>query len=397
MIRFLSIPFALVATIAMPVAAQAQSGTFSLPTATPTPGPAPAGPADERAGVAIPPRAQPNATPEPLATPVIQPLPTPTPRASAGTVTAPAATATPRPAPQASTNAPPPDAAASAPPVSVSEPAPFDSTVSDPLPQNLAVPQTLPAGDAPAPAASPSVAVGQGLTLPDWWPFAAGALGGLALIGGGLVWRPRKPKALRLAAPVAGPIAVPDKDAAAPASDLPRLDITLDITSATRSVMMFTLAYRITIATRSQRAVTELSAAVQLACARASAAAGAANAASPGAAQALAQVERVGPHQARTITGQVQLPLSAIQPLRQGTAPLFVPLVHVTLQGDGQRVMTKSFVIGTRSANSTGRVHPILLDQPPGAIAGLVAQPVAMPTVNGPASGPVSAPVSAGV
>lgn len=164
-----------------------------------------------------------------------------------------------------------------------------------------------------------------------------------------------------------------------------RLHLTLEITSATRSVMMFTLGYRLTIANRSERAVGNLSAALQLACARAGVAAGG-DAPSAGAAQARAAIPRVGPHQARSISGTVQLPLSAIAPLQQGRVPLFVPLVHVSLSGEGYPAETKTFVIGTPSA--TGRLHPIPLDQPPGGIAGLVAQPIAVPA-------PVAAPSAA--
>lgn len=145
--------------------------------------------------------------------------------------------------------------------------------------------------------------------------------------------------------------------------------------------MMFTVEYRITIANRSDRAVNDLNAAVQIVCARASAAAGGGGGgASAGAAQALAGVARIGPHQARSITGTAQLPLSAIAPIRQGQTPLFIPLAHVTLEGEGLPAFTKTFVIGTPSAS--GRVHPIPLDQPPGGIAGLVAQAVAAPTAS---------------
>jgi hypothetical protein len=194
------------------------------------------------------------------------------------------------------------------------------------------------------------------------------------LLGGGaLLWRRRKPKVLALAAPLA---AAPEADAGLP--ELPRLDLTLDITGATRSVMMFTLQYRLNIANRSDRAVNDLALGVELACARASGG----NAPSPGAAQALAAIARIGPHQARSITGTVQLPLTAIQPLRQGAVPLFVPLVHVTFDGEGQRAFSRSFVIGPPSPHGAGRVHPIALDQPPGAILGLVAQGVSMPTVS---------------
>ena len=161
------------------------------------------------------------------------------------------------------------------------------------------------------------------------------------------------------------------------APDLADLHLSLDITTATRSVMMFTVHYRLNIANRSARAVADTRVAVQMVCARASANSPGANAASVGAEQALGETPRIGPHQARSIIGEVQMPLSAIQPLRQGTTPLFVPLIHVTIEAEGQPALTRTFVIGTPSAS--GRVHPIQLDQPPGGIAGLVAQAVAVP------------------
>lgn len=373
--RLFVVPVAVAAAFAAPQPVQAQSETFTLPTATPTPSPTPAGPADERAGVAIPPRAQqttapnaqPTATPEPrptaspraLATPILQPQPTPAPSQRAPVV-------------PPTREAIPLDPLAGPDP----EPTPPDEAV-EAAPSGGASVLSQPSDQTPvAPFDTGEDLSGQS-TLPAWWPYAAGFAGALALLGGGaLLWRRRNPKVMRLAAPVAA-TGRPDI-----ADDLPRIDLTLEITSATRSVMMFTVEYRLTIANRSQRAVTDLNAAVQLACARANAG----NAPSPGAAQGLARIDRVGPHQARSITGQVQLPLSAIAPLRQGTAPLFIPLVHITLEGAGLRALDRSFVIGTPSASGAGRVHPILLDQPPGAIPGLVAQPIAIPPVAGPVS-----------
>jgi hypothetical protein len=232
---------------------------------------------------------------------------------------------------------------------------------------------------APVPGA-PSEALGASI-LPAWWPLAAGGAGALVVLGSaGLIWRRRRRrKPLRLAAPPPASTAKPAVAAGGtpPAeADLPRLDLTLEITAATRSVMMFTLEYRLTIANRSERAVNDLNVALQLACARASAGAGA----GVGGAQALTEVTRIGPHQAQSLNGTLQLPLSAITPLRQGTTPLFVPLVHVTLEGDGQRALARSFVIGPPSAS--GRVHPISLDVPPGSINGLKAQAIAVPAVS---------------
>lgn len=308
--------------------------------------------------MAIPPRPAP--TPVPAATPVIQPLPSP--RANE-----PLTLPTPRRAPAAPLS----PAGAAANPVALPPSGPPSGPPSKAVPDAQAG-QSAISDDAAAPTA-----------LPAWWPLAAGVMAALALLGSGAwLWARRKPKALGIAAPAAAP--------AAPADELPRLDLTLDITGATRSLMMFTLRYRLTIANRSEQAVTDLSAVIQLACARASSGARsgtAPNAPPPGSAQALAQIDRVGPHQSRSITGEVQLPLSAIVPLRQGTRPLFVPLVRATIEGKHQGALTKNFVIGTPSAS--GRVHPIPLDVPAGAVDGLVAQVIAVPAP--PAAAPAAA------
>ncbi|KPF61902.1 hypothetical protein IP79_13525 [Porphyrobacter sp. AAP60] len=207
--------------------------------------------------------------------------------------------------------------------------------------------------------------------LPDWWPQAAALLVALLALAGGIaVWRSRRPKVLRLAAPPPG-MENPD----APAPELPRLDVTLDVISATRSIMKFTLAYRVNLSNRTDRAVSDLSLAVQLASARR----GGDNAPSSGAAQQALGVARIGPHQNRSISGEIQLPLADIEVLRQGSAALFIPLLHVTLEGEGQSPLTRSFVIGNPSASGSARLHPIRLDQPPGSVPGLRAQPIAIP------------------
>jgi len=360
---------------AVPLAAQESPGSFTLPPPSPTPTPAPAGPEDERAGVTIPPRPIPTATPTPRPTTAASPLPTlapePVPTIAQPAPVRSAPTAAPSPATPAPGAAPAANAPAAMAPSILQAPADSigDSTILPPTPPTL--PGTLPEPfpGIPAPAEIPVKAP---LALPEWWPLAAAALGGLALLGGGaLLWRRRRPRVLRLAAPSAL-----DPAGAEAQPDLTRLDLALEITGATRSLMRFTLGYRLTVANRSGRAVQDLKIAVQLACARAAGGSGP----SAGAAQGLSDIARVGPHQAQSVTGEIQLPLSAIAPLRQGSTPLFIPLVHVTIEGAGQPALTRTFVVGPRSAS--GRVHPITLDQPPGSIAGLVAQPVAPPPAS---------------
>jgi hypothetical protein len=204
-------------------------------------------------------------------------------------------------------------------------------------------------------------------------------MGGLAVLGlGALLWRRRKPKPLRLAAPQGGLMNAAPLASGEPQRAATALDVVLEVTGATRSLMMFTLHYRLTLANRTGQAVSDVNLAVLLACARA----GTGNAAAPGAAQQLERFDRIGPHQNLAVTGSVQLPLSAIAPLHQGRTPLFIPLAHVTLEAVGQTALTRSFVIGTPSAAGTGRLHPIPLDTPPGSVNGLMAQRIAIPELS---------------
>ncbi|MEQ5787251.1 hypothetical protein J3454_05035 [Erythrobacter sp. NFXS35] len=344
--------------LAVPLGAQPQSpGSYSLPEPTPTPTPAPAGPVDERAGIAIPPRT--------VETPRIPPAPmlTPEPSPTSRPLVVPQPTARPLTLP----TPPSPQAAPS--------PGSSPSTTADPLPPEAqpgfaGLEQPTSPAPAPEPIApatpAPSTALGQQVF--NWvWLGGAGAFLVLALAGLAL-WRRRKPGVLRLAAPQT------TAEAALPA-ELPRIDLTLEITGATRSMMMFTLRYRLSLANRSDRAVNDLAVAVQLA----SAQKGKKNAAPVAAARHLAQVERIGPFQSRSVSGEVQMPLSAIDPIMQGQTPLFIPLMHVTLEGEGQQALVRSFVIGSASGGSDGRVQPLNLQQTPGSLSGLRARAIVAP------------------
>lgn len=255
-------------------------------------------------------------------------------------------------------------------PAPVPEPAPLVETPAEPAAQTAAesgqpASPASPAPEPTAPASAPSDPVGEPVFGWVWLAAAAALLAGL--IAGVGLWRRRKPKVLRLAVPP--PIA---EDGEQPA--LPRLDLAIDITAATRSVMMFMIQYRLTITNRTDRAVSDLAVAVQLTSAQREVS----NAAPLAAARNLARVERIGPHQSRSITGEVQLPLAAINPIMQGRTALFIPLVHVTLEGEGQQALARSFVVGG-AGDTEGRVRPLPLDIPPGSVAGLRARAIEAP------------------
>ena len=153
-----------------------------------------------------------------------------------------------------------------------------------------------------------------------------------------------------------------------------RIDLDLEVLGATRSLMMFTVEFRLDLANRSDLAVRDLNISAKLA----SAQRGTSNAAPLAAGQPIAAVERIGPQQSHRVTGTLQLPLAEVTPIRQGTKPLLIPLLHITLEGNGQTAMNQTFVLGTPSANGTGRVHPLPLDGPPGGLPPLRAQLVGM-------------------
>lgn len=165
--------------------------------------------------------------------------------------------------------------------------------------------------------------------------------------------------------PEAQPVAPPPADT--PAA---RIDLELEITGGTRSFMMLTVEFRLEVANRSNSAVRDLTVAAKLACARK----GGANGAPIAGGQPVAEIDRLGPQQSRVITGQLQLPLAEISPIKQGSTPLFIPLMHVTLEGKGRPAMDRSFVLGTPSAASIERVHPLSFDGPPGPLPLMRAQ-----------------------
>ncbi|MEO1489909.1 MAG: hypothetical protein AAFR88_10810 [Pseudomonadota bacterium] len=174
--------------------------------------------------------------------------------------------------------------------------------------------------------------------------------------------------------------------AAAPAappleSEPTRIDLSLKIVRATRSVMMFSLEYRLTVCNRSDRAVRDLNLHAQLACAQS----GVPGGASIALGQPIGTIERIGPQQSHTLEATTQISSRDIVAMRQGKTPLFIPLLHVTLEGAGHQANTRSFVIGSPSQASAAKLHPIPLDTPVGGITGLRANEIRSAELSEPA------------
>ncbi|MBV7264830.1 hypothetical protein [Erythrobacter ani] len=394
------------------IAAQSSPGTFSLPEPTPTPTPAPQGPVDERDGVVLGPVTIPDpreqqAPANPQPSPEVRPAPPP---AEARTTERPVVT----PETVEQTSAVLPDARPAQPQTGTASPkaevaaSPQESEAGSP--QTNAVPQVgsdILNDIAPDAATSglPDLEVreaGSSGTGKDG--FGASALAALiALLAGviGLgwwIWRKKVNSAARTnpretsaynrtsidrpigTAPTRG---VPSaaKPAAVPAAHGPlHIDLQLDIVRAQRSVMNFSVEYRIAICNRSDHAARDVSVGAVL-----TSAAKDSGLAAPAGVGRAQKIERIGPHQSRTITGEAQLPLGQVQGFRQGKTPLFIPLLHVTIAAPDLPERTRTFVVGVPSSASQSRLHPIQLDTPPGSLSGLRAQEIKQSAVPEPA------------
>ncbi|MEE4152704.1 MAG: hypothetical protein V2I27_00945 [Erythrobacter sp.] len=404
------------------LAQRSEPQDFTLPEPTRTRSAQPEGPADERAGVAIPPRVIPrkSAAPAPSQAPpereLPAPLPSPRPPAAQAPAQMPPAGDTARiaPAPPLGSPSPAPAELAS-PPAGLGEvqpPGSSDFLVGEEEwveldPQSSGADEGFAASGtvATAPFAAQSEPA---LPVPQAWLWALVAL----LVGmvAGLVWWTRQGRRSRLTQALEGGLArgVSETIKARPVepaltfASSPRaaalckegvlqqsaldertaLELSLEIVRATRSVMMFTLEYRLMLWNRSERAMRDLELHARLVCAKRAGAKSLMGGGDP----PLAAIARIGPHQRRTISATMQLPLSDVEAMHQGDTPLFVPLLQIAIERPGTATIARSFVIGSPSRAGTmqagmiqanrARLHPIPLDTPPGGIAGLCANEI---------------------
>lgn len=76
-------------------------------------------------------------------------------------------------------------------------------------------------------------------------------------------------------------------------------------------------------------------------------------------------VELLEPGEVAEIAKDVRLDLSAVRVIRQGNAPLYVPLMRVRLSAEGQEPMAKTVLIGTLPEDRAKRLQPFRLDEMP--------------------------------
>ncbi|MEM7703412.1 MAG: hypothetical protein AAF251_15850 [Pseudomonadota bacterium] len=162
------------------------------------------------------------------------------------------------------------------------------------------------------------------------------------------------------------------------------LAMSLSITSARRSVMMFTIEYRVDLANRGDTATRDLIVTGDLGCAQAGHSSDRSSAPAP----LLGQIERIGPHQSRAVTGILEMPLADVRLIRQGATSMFIPLMTVNVKSEGWSDLLARFVIGTPSPASASRLQPIIFDTRIGGLGALRADKVQSFAAPAPSSNP---------
>ncbi len=364
-----SLQIAPVCLLASATAAHAQSvQDFQLPpSATPTPTPNVQGPVDPDA-----PQTRPRPVNTPTPTPSPSPLPTPSPAVTATPTPSPTARRTPTPTPTA-TARPNASAPVQQGPTPVPTPAPALPAEQE-LPEtpSPAITQSGPtAAAAPSPAATaPAGEDAPGKpSFPLYWIGALIAV--LVLLGGALVWRRR-----RMAAPpptIAPPIApsLPNREpadtgeAATQAQAAEPLSLRFEALKLTRSMMFATLHYRVTVINRTNKALHNVTTAIDLTSAHANLPTEQQVASENTPLDIRHTSARLAANQSARFEGEVQLPLAQANVVRQGAAALLIPLVRLRVAADDAAALVKTFVTGQASAVGSARLQPFRLDDGP--------------------------------
>ena len=377
----LSLTIASLVALASPTQAQQSVQDFTLPP-NPTPTPTVEGPIDDSGLVPIAPRAIPSETPTPASSPTEE-EPAAANREVEATSDVPPTTVngTPvvqeipdepqssRPAPRQS--APPESAQDSRPPAEVN-PAPLQAPSSPNFNRPI---QANPVDPAPI-IAQEVEPMASG--LPDWWIWVIGLLVTLlAGLGGGwwLAQRRNARPAPKIEPPVVGAAATKPLDDA-PSVSAPSLRLTLEPEQLMRSMMMLTLNYRLIIANRSDAPLQSIRIAADLISAKRAAPVEQQLATTSAKLPYNGQLDRVGPQQTATISGQLQLPLSEVEVFQQGQTPLCVPLARFRVDAEGIEPQLRTFLVGLGSNNIGGKVHPLPLSGPPGGYEGVRVRPL---------------------
>jgi len=266
-----------------------------------------------------------------------------------------------------------------------------------------------------APIAEPAVPPSQADAKTDWLPFAAVALAPLIALIAAALWfvRRRRNQTLALPAPTRAaivpvvpkapapqprpatpqPIApLPPRPApeplraqpAPPASTAAELALSLEATRLSATLVAATLAYRLMVTNSGADPLNDIAIAGDLTSAHAS---------RPVEEQfgligpelpPLHRIATLAPGETVILGGEMRLPLSAILPIRQQQAQLFVPLARFDAWASGahgRAVHARAIFLVGQEGDDSARLQPFRLDLGPRVWARVAQKPLLLPTV----------------
>lgn len=387
--------------------ALAQAAWSLQPGTDATQAPRPSGPVDAQNPVVVRPSTAPDDAPSPQVT--LPAAPPPQVKAPAATPSAAPSQAAPRPraseapAQPAAQSAARPTAPANATAPSASPP-PSTSPVAE-APQPVASPDSTPfVPPAPEPSAAPAPQVGQAAPAshwPEWWLaipvallLAAGGIFALlrrraapatAWDEAGMEPEPEEeeaPLAPRTAAPevaaaprpAPAPVTPPPSPSIAPALApqpaplaTPRAEVTFEPALMRQSLVYATLVYRMTLTAPPEGLPEGAVIAADMISAHASFSQAEQLAPDPATVQLRHRFGALAPGETREVKGEIQLPLNAIRPVRQGNAALFVPLLRLFLALPDGAIERRVFSLGLPSEGKSdgAGLAPVRIDTGP--------------------------------
>ena len=280
---------------------------------------------------------------------------------------APAVTATPGPAPVATPTqtidpAPRPAAPRALPGEAPSVPEPSNS-LAQPDEQTAQQPNL-----ATLPTASPSSSVeratlaseqSEGPVIPNWlWVALAGLF---ALSAFAFFLRRRRDKAPP--PEIERPVVQGGESGAIPGAN--PLTIKAEAIKLSRSMMNATLHYRLSVTNRSTAYLSALTLGGDLVSAHNRKPVDQQIADPAQVLTARHEIARLSPGQTVNLDGTLQLPLSQVNPIRQGNAPLFVPLMRWRASSESITPVVRTYVVGNQPQFAGGRLQPFRLDEQP--------------------------------
>jgi len=341
-----------------PLAAQtAPPGGFRLPTPSPTPTDI-QGPVDPDAPILTRPR---DTAPTPTPTPRPAPAPTPTPTAR------PVATPTPRPVASPSNSSLPPRFTPPAEAIEADANAVTEGASAYPssAPGAQTPPPTIPTASASATPMTPTESEG----TPGWLY----ALGGLLVLGGAgaaLYWRRRTNAADERVPeiappPVAAKPPVPTVAEPPLAAAGPQLTIEARALRLSRSMVYATLSYEVLVTNRGGRPLRNVRLGADLVTAHARIPTNQQLADPLVPLAPVRTIEQLDPGQSVQVSGELRLPVNEIRPIPHGKAVVYVPLLRVRGEAEGQAPVARTFVVGMRPGGVSERLQPFRLDEMP--------------------------------